>query len=327
MSAPEEFPDELLDAAMETFLGGAREQMAASRQILPGRRRGRGEAPETIAIREFIGDRLVPQFDRMTVCQIFYAVEVAGLVPKTEGGYSKVQKLCAKMRRQDDLAWRFVADGTRWVRMRAQWDDAADFIEDVRKSYRRTLWRDQRVRIGVWLEKDALAEVIYETTDKWRVPLMVSRGESSLTFLHGAAMEAKAAYRRDGTETWIYALYDYDAGGDRAARTIARDLPEMSGVPIHFERLAVTPTQVGAWNLPTRPPKTKDPEATAWNAKSLAEIGQVGAVELDAIPPNQLLQTVKAAITRNINWRRWEVQQAIEAKEREGLEALRLENN
>jgi len=80
----------------------------------------------------------------------------------------------------------------------------------------------------------------------------------------------------DGTLTLVFALYDHDAGGDRAARTIARDLPEFAGVSIEFERLAVTPAQIARWSLPTRPPKTKDPEAAKWGSKP--------AVELDAIP-------------------------------------------
>jgi hypothetical protein len=251
----------------------------------------------------------------MTVRQLYYAAEVAGLVPKTKGGYRKVQQLTVKMRRQGDLRWSFIADGSRLRRQLSQWDDVADFIEEVERSYRRNLWRDQGVRIEVWLEKDALGEVVFETTAKWRVPLMVSRGQSSVTFLHSAAMEARLAYRRDRTETWIYALYDHDAGGDRAARSIAKDLPGFGGVPIHFERLAVTPEQIEEWDLPTRPPNDEDPQAAEW--------GDDPAVELDAIRVDQLHELVEDAIKRHINFRAWDVQKEIEAEERDGLLSLR----
>ncbi len=277
-------------------------------------RRGRREAPATVALREFIHG-LQRRHRRMTVRQIYYAAEVAGVVPKTESGYLKVQRLAVKMRRQGSLPWTFIADGTRLKRQLAQWDDLADFIEEIESRYRRNLWRDQGVRIEVWLEKDALAEVVFETTSKWRVPLMVSRGQSSVTFLHSAAMDARRAYLRDGTETWIYALYDYDAGGDRAARSIARDLPGFARVPIHFERLAVTAEQIEEWDLPTRPAKGTDPEAARW--------GEEPAVELDAIPVDRLHELVEEAITRHINFREWDVQKTIEAEERRGLLALR----
>jgi hypothetical protein len=277
-------------------------------------RRGRPEAAGTAEIRDLV-DELQGRFERMTVRQIFYAVEVAELVPKTEAGYRRVQRLLAKMRRCGDLSWSFIADGTRVRRMVAQWNDLADYIDSFEDGYRRNLWRDQGVRIEVWLEKDALAEVVIETTSKWRVPLMVSRGQSSVTFLHSAAMESRAAYRHNRTETWIYALYDHDAGGERAARSIAQDLPAFALVPIHFERLAVTAEQIEEWDLPTRPAKDSDPQAAQWGDKP--------AVELDAIPVDQLHQLVEDAITRHINFREWENQQTIEAEEREGLLSLR----
>jgi hypothetical protein len=250
----------------------------------------------------------------MTVRQIFYAAVVAGLVPKTSG-YQKVQRLTAKMRRQGALSYSFIADGTRWMRLVQQWDSLDDFVEAIEGMWRLNLWRDQKVRIEVWLEKDALADVVYETTSKWRVPLMVSRGQSSLTFLHSAAMDAAAAYRNHGAETWIYALYDHDAGGDRAARAIAKDLPGFARVPIHFERLAVTLEQIEEWDLPTRPPTRTDPEAGKWGDKP--------AVELDAIPVDRLHELVEEAITRHINFREWEVQKVIEEEARRGVRALR----
>jgi hypothetical protein len=76
--------------------------------------------------------------------------------------------------------------------------------------------------------------------------------------ISGATVQ-QIADEHDGTGSAIYALYDYDADGDRAARAVEEQLPEFApGVPISFERLAVTPQQITAWNLPTRPPKPKD---------------------------------------------------------------------
>jgi hypothetical protein len=186
-----------------------------------------------------------------------------------------------------------------------------DFIETFARSYRRDLWRSQGVRIEVWLEKDALADVVVDATAKWDVALMVSRRQSSTTFLHSAAKTAEAAYQADSTETIVYALYDFDAGGDRAARTIETQLPEFApGVPISFERLAVTPAQIAPWHLPTRPPKPKDPEAATWGGKP--------CVELDAIDPTRLTTLVESAITRHVNHHQWQVEQAVEAEERKG---------
>jgi hypothetical protein len=73
-----------------------------------------------------------------------------------------------------------------------------------------------------------------------------------------------------------------------------------------FERVAVTPEQIVAWDLPTRPDKKSgDP-----------------AVEVDAIPPNQLRDMCRHAIERHVDANRWRVLQKIEAEERRGLVRL-----
>ena len=77
---------------------------------------------------------------------------------------------------------------------------------------------------------------------------------------------------------YIYHLGDFDPSGLNAAREIEKTLREMAPeAEIHFERLAVTPEQIGIWSLPTRPTKTTDSRA-----KGFGDI----SVELDAIPPN-----------------------------------------
>ena len=293
-----------------------------------GRPKGSGGnlSPTSKRIREAVLE-LTEQYNRMTVRQVFYALTVRGVVPKTENlGYRPVQRQVLAMRHGGLIPWDFIADGTRIRRQLDTWDDAEDFIEEVRRSYRRNRWQGQGFGVEVWLEKDALAEVILPVINKWRVPLMVSRGQSSATYLHSAAMYAKRCYERNDDASYIYALYDYDGGGDRASRAIATQLPAFAGedVPIYFERLALAPAQIIRWNLPLRPPKPKDPEAKKWAVKSLAEIGRVGAVELDAIPLNLLMGLVENAIKRHINTFAWDIERQIEEEERKGLGALRM---
>jgi hypothetical protein len=259
--------------------------------------------------------RLTELYVRMTVRQVFYQLEMAGVVAKTEGGYRQVQRQVLLMRREGLLAWEFIVDGTRWQRKPTTWDGLEDYVTYMARSYRRNLWQGRGVRIEVWLEKDALADIIVDITHKWDVALMVSRGQSSATFIHNAAKAAEQAYNADGTVTYIYALYDHDAGGARASSTIERELPTYApGVPIYFERLAVTEDQITEWSLPTRPPKAKDPEAKTW--------GDRPCVELDAINPRTLTALVEEAIERHVDPQAFAVEQAVEAEERRGLLTL-----
>ena len=113
------------------------------------------------------------------------------------------------------------------------------------------------------------------------VPLMVARGYASLSFLHSAA-----EYINDlDVPAYIYHLGDFDPSGVNAGEKIEETLRELApDAEIIFERIAVTPEQIDAWNLPTRPTKTSDTRA-----KGFGDI----SVELDAIEPNQLRALVQ----------------------------------
>jgi hypothetical protein len=277
-------------------------------------RRGRRLAPKTLALRSAVLE-LTREFEVMTVRQIFYQLVSRGIVPKTEnGGYRPVQTQVLKMRREGLLPWAFIADGTRWMRKPISYDSVEDALRATQHSYRRNLWRSQQVRIEIWLEKDALAGVVADATERWDVPLMVSRGTSSATFLHSAAQEARRAWEAAHVETVVYALYDFDAAGERAARSVERGFAEhVPDVPIGFERIAVTREQIDEWQLPTRPAKRSDPEAAKFGAE---------AVELDAIPPDRLLGLVEDAIVAHVDVDAWRIEQQYEQSEREVLERL-----
>jgi hypothetical protein len=275
---------------------------------------GRPLGATALAIRDAVDD-LTERYDRMTVRQVFYQLEMQGVVAKTEGGYRQVQREVLRMRRQNLLAWEFITDGTRWQRKPDSYRDAGSYVEMMARTYRRDLWQGQDARIEVWLEKDALADVVTDVTDKWDVSLMVSRGQSSETYLRNGAMAARKAYQNAGAGSYIYTLYDHDVGGDRSSNAIRRKLPEFaSEVPIHVEPLALTEQQIEDWSLPTRPPKKKDPQAKKW--------GNRPTVELDAIDPDMLVSIVERAITRHVDPHAWAVEQLAEQEEQNGLQAL-----
>jgi hypothetical protein len=274
---------------------------------------GRPLGAKTIAIRNAVLE-LTTHFEIMTVRQIFYALTVRGVVPKDENsGYRPVQTQVLKMRREGLLDWSFVADATRWQRKPDSYDSVDDALATVARTYRRNLWRSQGVRIEVWLEKDALASVVMEATVPWDVPLMVSRGTSSATFLYEAAQVIKNAASH-GVHTYVFALYDHDAAGLRCARTVQKGLSEYAApAEPDFELLAVTEEQIEEWGLPTRPAKATDPEAAKFSGP---------AVELDAIPPDKLIELVEHEIWLLVDDDAWQKEQQAEASEREILERM-----
>lgn len=152
---------------------------------------------------------------------------------------------------------------------------------------------------------------VYPVTEEYDVPLMSARGYSSLSFLWGAA-----EYLRElEVPAYLYHFGDYDPSGQNAALKIEETLREMApNAEIHFERVAVTPEQIHAWNLPTRPTKKSDTRS--------AKFGSDISVELDAIPAPMLRQLVRDCIERHISQEALEVMRAAEESERRNLMAL-----
>src|SRR4051794_30456072 len=147
-----------------------------------------------------------------TVRQAYYQATVRGLVEKTEAGYAKVQRLLADLRRSGELPWDWIADNTRWQRKPRTWDSLQDALESTARTYRRALWTDAESYVEVWLEKDALAGVLYPITQNWDVPLMVSRGYASLSFLYEAASYISLLDR----PVYLYHFGDFDPSGQDA---------------------------------------------------------------------------------------------------------------
>jgi hypothetical protein len=247
----------------------------------------------------------------MTVRQVFYRAVSAGLVEKTERAYKNdVGRLLAKMRRDGRLPWGWIADNTRWMRKPRTWSSLEDALLSTAQHYRRSLWDDQCAYVEVWTEKDALAGVLLEETRLWDVPLMVTRGFPSVSYLYEAAQVISAQNK----PAHLYYFGDHDPSGVHIDRSTERQLREMApDAEIHFERVAVRPEQIGQWNLPTRPTKRTDSRSKGFAGDS---------VEVDAIPPAHLRQIVRACIERHVDRRMLSVCRTAENAEREILTRL-----
>jgi hypothetical protein len=247
----------------------------------------------------------------MTVRQVFYQATVHGLVGKAESGYAKVQTDLTVMRRAGDLSYDWLADNTRWQRKPRTFASVEDALRNTAAFYRKSLWTDAESYVEIWLEKDALAGVLYPVTSLYDVPLMVARGYASLSFLYSAAEFISEL----NVPANIYHLGDFDPSGVNAGEKIEQTLREMApDAEIIFERLAVTRRQITNWSLPSRPTKKSDTRAKRF--------GSDLSVELDAIDPNRLRSIVQAAIERHLPARQFEILKAAEESERKIIARL-----
>jgi hypothetical protein len=231
-------------------------------------------------------------------------------VEKTEAGYTKVQVDLTFMCRSGDLPYGWLTDSTRVQRKPRTFDGVDAALKHTARFYRKDLWASADCYVEVWLEKDALAGVVYPITSSYDVPLMVARGYASLSFLHSAAEYINSL----DVPTYIYHLGDFDPSGVNAGEKIEQTLREMTpDAEIEFERSAVQHWQIDAWNLPTRPTKTSDTRS-----KTFGNI----SVELDAIDPDRLRSLVTNAIAAHLPHHEFQILKAAEDSERKIIRQL-----
>jgi len=251
----------------------------------------------------------------VSVRQLYYAAGVHNIpgIAKDDASYDKVQRQVLQLRRAGRLPYSAIADATRWMRKPRTYDSIVDALQQTAEFYRRNIWADLDEHVEIWVEKDALAGVIYPVTAEYGVPLMVSRGFSSETF----AFEAAQSYAEDGRPVHVYHLGDFDRSGMAAADDLQRKLTRFAGdagVAVHFIRLGVTLGQIRSWSLPTREPKRLSAADRSWPHDI--------ACELDAIEPDMLRGLVRDAIRAHMPDEQLRVAQVAEQSERELLRAF-----
>ena len=261
---------------------------------------------------------LAAEYAPATVRQIFYLATTLGL-EKIENSYKRVCERLKELRLKGIVEWWHIADRTRFQRKPLTFRDMRAAVEHTRRTYRRAVWFELPCRVFVVLEKDALAGVVGDITEEYDVPLLITRGFSSLSFVHRLAEDINV-YADYGIRTYVYALGDWDPSGVKAHESFESRLIEWCPAGddkrcgFVFSRLAVTRAQIARWHLPTRPTK-KSTHAADWDGGD--------SVELDAVPPDTLRGLVREAIERHVPVGHMNALQLAEESERSHL--LQLE--
>lgn len=277
--------DRLMEEAKATKTQRAKPKKVYGTSAIKRTRRTRDEIED---IEDAICD-LLDDYHPMTIRQLYYQLVTTGAIPKTEAEYRTTTRLALNLRRNGTIPYSCIADNTRWMRKPRSFTGMEAMLDFSLETYRRALWIDQPVYVEVWLEKDALAGVLYEVTSRWDVPLMVSRGYASETYLY----EAAQAIINAGKPAYLYYFGDYDPSGLNIPEVIERRLRGFApDCEIHFKRMAVLPEQITEWHLPTRPTKKSDTRSRGFRGES---------VEVDAIPPAILRGLVSEVITQHLD--------------------------
>jgi hypothetical protein len=234
--------------------------------------------------------------------------------------YGTVVRLVGELRESGDLPWGWIADHTRQVRRDQMFTSKEQALRFWAGNYRRDLWAAQPRRVEVWCESDSIAGVLDDVTRPNGVGLYVCRGQSSKTFVYEAVLNL----RRVGKPATVLYVGDWDPSGLAIPFSVEDRMARYSdGVELDLRRLAVTPDDVASDRFITHSVNTRDPNYPRFADRCRRmDLAPQTAVEVEALPPDELRQRVTDAIDELTDTQEWLATLVAEQSERDLLERM-----
>ena len=248
------------------------------------------------------------QYDTaITLRQLYYRLVARLLIPNTINSYKRLSRIMVKAREQGDVPSNCLEDRSRRILGRGDtgYDSAAEYLknklsglQDSWKGFTMPMWEEQPVYLLISLEKDALSRLVSRVGNRYSVRTFPTRGYPSYSYVQTMANYMQT--RLGGKPTIVLYFGDFDPSGVDIERDLEDRLGRYGATEYKVKRIALTADQIKQYNLPPMPVKRSDARAEGF----MAEHGDK-SVELDALDPNLLQDTVEKAILDNISVRKW----------------------
>jgi len=220
----------------------------------------------------------------LSVRAVYYRLLGTGRYAKGAGLADRVSEHVSNARRAGVIEWEAIADSTAERLGSRSWSDERDWLDDARswaEGFRLDRQDGQQQRLLVWCEAKGMAPMLSGAADEYGIDVLSGSGYDSTTIRHEV-----------GESTWeldvplvVLHVGDLDPDGRAIYHAAAEDViawAEAGGGEAEFVRLAVTPEQVAALDLPD------DPTHAGW-------------VQAEAIAPDQMTALVREAIAARLD--------------------------
>ncbi|MGH9311736.1 MAG: hypothetical protein ACRD1S_00930 [Vicinamibacterales bacterium] len=278
--------------------------------IAPGR--GRGKSRRSLALIEAARE-ILAQIQPATIRAVCYRLFTMSLIGSmAKGETNRVSTQLTWARERGVIPWRWIVDETREAERVNAFTDPQDYIEVVKRSYRRDGWTDQPEWVEVWSEKGTIRGTLAPVLNTYGVTFRVMHGYGSATAVYQAAQDSLS-----DDEKLLTVLYvgDHDPSGLHMSELdLPRRLKAYGGV-VDFIRLALT-TQDTESGLPSFATVTKRHDARfRWYLQKYGS----RCWELDALSPVILRQRVEQTIVERLDQAAWHRAEITERAECESL--------
>lgn len=213
----------------------------------------------------------------------------------TERNYKWLGDLVSKARVGGRIDWDHITDrGRATAGGDFGWSSPEGAVYSIARQYGITHWDGQPYYIEVWVEKDALSQVVQQVANRWDVTSFACKGSPSTSAMHEAALRFRQK-ERAGRKTVIIYLGDHDPTGLDISRDIT-DRMSLFRSACEVKRIALNWDQITD-DLPPSPVKVTDSRTSGY----IDRFGTTDCWELDALEPQALDALIDAAILEHLD--------------------------
>jgi hypothetical protein len=251
----------------------------------------------------------------LTLRQLYYQLVSRDVIPNKQKEYNRLGSIVNDARLAGLIDWNAIEDRTRELRSLPRWTDPSEIVAACAEQFHIDLWKGQKFRPEVWIEKDALVGVIEGICNELDVPFFSCRGYTSQSEMWIGAMRLRR-HVKNGQTPIIFHFGDHDPSGKDMTRDIS-DRMEMFMGGLKLERLALNMDQIDEYGPPPNPAKTTDSRYAGYIAEFGAE-----SWELDALEPRVIAELIRSNVMRLVALPLWHERQQEREDHREKLKLV-----
>lgn len=234
----------------------------------------------------------------LTLRQLYYQFVARGLIENTEREYKNLGTLVTKGRMAGMISWNAIEDRLRSILYQGRKDhyvqeDDNELVTNLPGYVRFDYWANQPNYVEVWVEKEALGNVIERACSPLQVPYMSCKGYMSASAQWRAGRRFLEAHD-EGKDCHLIHLGDHDPSGIDMTRDNNErvDLFSETMGGVNVNRIALNMDQIEEFDPPPNPAKESDSRAAGYVQKY-----GTTSWELDALEPSY----IETIITNEIN--------------------------
>lgn len=278
----------------------------------------------------------------LTLRQLYYQFVARDLLPQAWAdrngvlnrpeSYNKLGDLISDGRISGLIDWNSIVDRSRSSYALQHWLKPSQIVEQARRSYAIDKWDKQPQYVEVWVEKEALEDVLARACNPLDVRYFACKGYTSQSAMWEASQRLVRKIA-DGKEVHIIHLGDHDPSGIDMTRDIYQRLSlfvghlstdddsddafdfnaytTATGGTVKVHRIALNMNQVEQYQPPPNPAKTTDSRFRDYQIKYGDE-----SWELDALEPGVLVDLIQKEVLKHRDEDLWEESSNMEERGR-----------